>query len=388
MDSSTTDDSGGSDGSGGGPKFDTPIPDVETGCGGQGDVSDSYIWIANSDQGTVSKIDTRRLVEVGRYQARPDGAGSPSRTSVSLSADVVVLSRTGGATKIYADASKCQESNGTPGIQTSAGNGQWLPWDEEECRAWHTPFAYTNMRAVAWTSGIYDEDTCTHDDQKVWVAGNTSDPGSTTVHRLNGDDGSVEETVPLPTLELPLGHGAYGAAVDGNNDLWIVQIYENKLVHVAYDDLSVEMFDEPNHAYGMTIAPDGRVYACNRHIDRFDPMTDTWDSALVEDWQGYYGHAGGCMIDGQGILWKTIDEMLYGVDGETLQVVDMVALPEGMQWGVAVDVDGYIWTIPRSGTTAYRVDPDTHAIESVGGLVGAYTYSDMTGFLLQSVAPG
>jgi streptogramin lyase len=357
-------------------------------CGGGGGVvTDSFIWIANSSEGTVSKIDTRDLVEEGRYLARPDGAGSPSRTSVSLEGDVAVLSRLGGVAKFFADEADCLDTNGTPGIQTSAGGGQWLAWDEEECRAWYTSMNYTNMRAVAWTSGTLNEQTCVQEDQKVWVAGNTAAAGSTVVHRLNGDDGTIEDTVALPTLELPLGHGAYGAAVDGNNDLWIVQIYQNELVRVAYDDLAVDKWDEPNHAYGITMGPNGRVFLCNRHIDRFDPIAQTWTSQLVEDWQGFYGHSGGCMIDADGILWKGIDEMLYAVDSDTLQVVDMIVMPEGMQWGVAVDYDGFIWTVPKGGTTAYRVDPMTHEIETVGGLVGAYTYSDMTGFLLQSVVP-
>ena len=124
------------------------------------------------------------------------------------------------------------------------------------------------------------------------------------------------------------------------------------------------------------------------HISRFDPVSEQFETVLLEDWQGFYGHAGSCMVDGDGILWKTIDDMLYGVDTTDLSVVDMIQMPEGMQWGVAIDFYGYVWTIPRNGTTAYRVDPTDHTIESIGGLVGAYTYSDMTGFMLNGVAAG
>ena len=49
-----------------------------------------YIWIANSAEGTVSKIRTETMVEEGRYLTRPDGAGDPSRTSVSLRGNVAV----------------------------------------------------------------------------------------------------------------------------------------------------------------------------------------------------------------------------------------------------------------------------------------------------------
>src|SRR5688572_1625164 len=64
------------------------------GGGGGNDPLYSYIWIANSSEGTVSKIDTVSLVEVGRYRTHPD-FGDPSRTSVSLNGDVAVANRNG-----------------------------------------------------------------------------------------------------------------------------------------------------------------------------------------------------------------------------------------------------------------------------------------------------
>ena len=94
------------------------------------------------------------------------------------------------------------------------------------------------------------------------------------------------------------------------------------------------------------------------------------------------------MVDEEGTMWKSMNDRLLAVDTTTFQVTDTVQMPEGMLWGVAIDYDGYVWAIPRNGTKAYRVDPDTHDIQSVGGLVGAYTYSDMTGFLLNAVAAG
>ena len=68
--SSTTDSS-----SGGAIKLDVGAsPDLGTGeCQSMCGVSDfSYIWIANSQQSTVSKINTRTLVEEGRYLTRDE----------------------------------------------------------------------------------------------------------------------------------------------------------------------------------------------------------------------------------------------------------------------------------------------------------------------------
>src|SRR5690606_2977024 len=123
-DGAADDDPGDGDGDGddpgngeGGVKWDTiAVPDAGPPCGaGWGsELEFSYLWAANSSQGTISKIDTKTVTETGRYMVRPDSAGSPSRTSVSLTGHVAVANRNGGVTKIYADEKYCKESNGIP----------------------------------------------------------------------------------------------------------------------------------------------------------------------------------------------------------------------------------------------------------------------------------
>ena len=92
------------------------------------------------------------MTEVGRFITREDMAGDPSRTSVSSTGDVAVANRNSGVSKFYADPENCQDTNGTPGIQTSDSNA-YLTWDQEECRAWYQPFNYYTQRPVAWVPG-------------------------------------------------------------------------------------------------------------------------------------------------------------------------------------------------------------------------------------------
>ena len=181
-----------------GPKFDVGVqPDVSGGTcgGGMGGMPEfSYIWVANSGQGTISKIDTQTLQEQGRYIVRPDSAGSPSRTSVNLSGDVAVANRMGGVTKVYADVADCGDTNGMPGLQTS-NSATALPWGTEECVAWYTPFNFTTQRPVAWAPGTLNPVTCEYEDQKLWTAGGqNSVADSLIIHRLNGETNIVEDT--------------------------------------------------------------------------------------------------------------------------------------------------------------------------------------------------
>jgi len=122
-------------------------------CGNSGF---SYIWIANSVESTVSKINTRTLTEEGRYITRPDKAGDPSRTSVTIDGKAVaVANRNTGIVKIWARPELCKGGN------TSTGRLDVKAWGTDDCVAWYTPFSdKTVQRPVQWTSGTLNPATC------------------------------------------------------------------------------------------------------------------------------------------------------------------------------------------------------------------------------------
>lgn len=365
---------------------------------GNGGDALSVIWIANSGQGTVSKINTQTGQELGRYYTRPDGGGSPSRTSVNRYGDVAVANRLGGVTKVYARLERCVDTNGDGVITTSTGPNDILAWGSDECVAWHTPFAHEDNRPVAWTSGVFNEQTCLWEDLDVWTAWSDWQPGTAVVALLDGEDGSVIQQVPIPDLPQPWPgwYGFYGAAVDAENNVWLSQLQSNNpqpawLVRVNRDDFTYDHWDVAQEGgYGMTVTSDGYVWICGRTTRRFNPQTLAWTEVPLLN--AAEVHTGGCMGDGNGILYRGSYAQIHGINTQTMEVVKTLNVGQPGDdhiWGVAVDFDGKVWGVPRNGSRAYKVNPDTGAIEiQVNGLVSAYTYSDMTGFALFSVMPG
>jgi hypothetical protein len=366
------DDDGGSNN-----KWDTlAVPDAAFNCGGGGDNGDpefSYLWAANSSQGTISKIDTKTVTELGRYIVRPDSNGSPSRTSVSLSGHVAVANRNGGVTKIYANEEFCEESNGMPGIQTS-NNNQALPWGTEECIAWHKPMQYNSQRPVAWGAGDFNDGSCVWEEEELWTAatnGQTID-----VFVLDGEDGATKEMVTLQGV-APQYFGIYGGAVDGNGDFWGSQLGQATLVRVNRDDMTYDTWPMGAGGYGMTVDSEGYVWTCSSAVARFDPDTEQWQTANV-------GGQAGCMADAaeDGLLWVSNGSGVIGVNRQTLQVEK--TWNAGGSYGISIDFEGYVWAVAY-GTTASKIDPETGQFWTYNGLVGAYTYSDMTGYALSNV---
>ena len=357
------------------------IPDSAEQCGGgNGDFEFSFLWAANSSQGTISKIDTHTVTEVGRFIVRPDSNGSPSRTSVSLTGHVAVANRSGGVTKVYADEQFCDESNGMPGIQTSNSN-QFLAWGVEECIAWHKPMQYQSQRPVAWG---YGEQTggCTYSDEELWTSG-TNNNGFIDIYVLDGDDGATKEMIQVPTNGNGLVssfYGIYGGAVDGDGNFWGSQLGSGgRLIKVNRSDMTWQTWATPPgpHWYGMTVDSEGFVWLCSQSVGRFDPMSETWQTNQVG---GYTG----CMADAgeDGLLWMSTGQGVVGVNRETLQVEKM--WNAAGSYGISIDFEGYVWAV-ASGSTASKIDPVTGQFWTYNGLTGAYTYSDMTGYALSNV---
>jgi hypothetical protein len=365
------------DTAGGLPNFDVGSPDGGAACGGGMGAGGtlSYIWIANSSQGTVSKIDTQSMIEEGRYIVRADSAGSPSRTSVSLSGDVAVANRLGGVTKIYGNTADCLESNGVPGTQTSTGGADVLAWGQDECVAWHTPLAYSSNRPMAWAQGTWNPSTCSYDDEKLWTAG-ANGGGTAQVLLLDGETGVVEQTVNIPEIQSSIG--IYGGAVDGDGHFWGIET-STRLVRVDRLAFTYQTWAGPGMGYGIAVDLEGRPWFCGGGTGaRFDPVLQTWQS------MGGSG-IGGCMVDANGILWHSRynDGMLVGIDTETLTIAQQIQLP-AYAHGISIDFDGNVWAVGFASNQAFRVDPLTGTIDTFSDLIGAYTYSDMTGFALSS----
>ncbi|MGH1343098.1 MAG: hypothetical protein ACRBN8_16185 [Nannocystales bacterium] len=391
--STSSSSSAADDSSGGDIKLDVGAPEGGLGpCG----CELAYIWIANADQGTVSKINVRTLEEEGRYITRPDGNGNPSRTSVNLAGDVAVANRHGGLTKIFAEEGDCLDTNGTPGIQTSSGPGDVLPWGVEECVAWHTEFATTNQRPVAWIGGAVTPGTCDSVEQKVWtvssenpgLAPGIGGAGGVRVSLLDGDSGLVEDEIIVPQEDFGGGQlGAYGGAVDAAGNLFFVHMgtvtLGPKLGRVAIDTLEYTTWDLPAGvaSYGITLDHFGNVWISSTlgsGVARFDPETETWDTV------GGFISLGGLAEGPNNFMWIATSMGAVSVNIETLERgPTFIAQGGGEAKGVSADVDGYIWVVNE---WAWKVDPATGLdVGSYTGLNSPYTYSDMTGYALGNV---
>jgi len=328
--------------------------------GGETGVRNHVIWIANSPQGTVSKIDTRERVETGRYSTGEGGGGKfgggpdPSRTTVNPHGDVVVANRgNGDAVKFY--ASDCPDADGDGRIDTSDGTDDVLAFEADECWAWTTQVG-SGARGSAFEVRMGLDAAI---EEFVWIG----DYAHMDIHEIESESGDLTgRTIP--------GVNPYGVALGPGGKLWTFGSFGNTLSVTDTEDLDTEEIPiaAGEYWYGITVDGEGRVWI-GGSVARYDPEDETWESPEA----GVSG--AGIAADADGNAWVGT----WKVDGETMEGTRLGGLG-GYGW--AIDFDGFAWGVPMNDS-AYVYDPDDLDMETVTPpLQSPYTYSDMTGFQL------
>jgi streptogramin lyase len=360
--------------------------DCPDGSGGMmGDTMFSYIWIANSPEGTVSKINTQTTIEEGRYRVSP-GVGDPSRTSVNLFGDAVVVDRLGSITKIGVKEDHCVDTNGMPGIQTSTGPGDVLAWGQDDCVLWRTELEQltyeTGARPVAWEGGLVDG--CAAPNPRVWVGWYDGVNGH--FRRLDGATGAVLDSVgPVPWSGL--NFGPYGGASDKDGNFWVAGWQRGPLIKIDAETLVVTTYPIPGTitaqqwTYGMALDKNGDAWIASAYsVYHFRQASESWTEIPVP---GAFSMRG-LMVDKEGTAWVATNSPpgLAVIDTATDTVLaPSINIPGSVvPVGVSIDVDGYVWVVDQSANAAFKIDGDTYQLAGMTtGLNQPYTYSDMTG---------
>ena len=359
----------------------------------------SVLWVANSGEGSVSKIDTITATELARYYtgpplpeaSHPYRDHSPSRTSVNLRGDVVVGNRgtwapSSSFTKITGDIDECPDRNGDGVLTTSHGPDDILPWGEDDCVEWHYAVESNVARAVAWDTG---EHSCENTQAAhVWL-GYRSWDDDVYVDLVHGTEGTLIERVVIDDPGfLQSAYGLYGGAADKDGNFWGLNTG-----FVFIDRQTFQWHTAEGAGYGFALDPEGNPWGDwgNGRIGH----TDAASGELVEIYEGALGgYDRGVAIDRERHLWMVTNGHcgVARFDIESLTWID-----EHITWdscrepvGVSIDFEGHVWIVDREAEQAIKLRPNppgegATVVAEVNGLVEPYTYSDMTGAALNLV---
>lgn len=405
-----------------------------------------FVWVANTGENTVSKIDIETGAEVARYAAVTNSGGlglpavpspgafdgdesncgnCPSRTAIDFKGDAFVANRAfglqGTITKFSNSFEDCVDTNGNGVIDTSVDvdgdgsidvddTGEFLG-EADECILWTAPVGGSDgvPRALAIDAGGPDGEA-----GNVWV-GLFNEKR---VVQISGDDGSPVTLMGAPVSVAITSGGndssPYGAAVDGGGNLWVTGLHDGDTVYLArvntYQATLEQLYMVPDDddgcswGYGIAIDTDQRIWLGGwqcQDLKAFDPVAETWHRRDFDD----VSRTRGVAVDQSGNVWVAFhdgqvgklkrDDVITMGQAAPVELIDVPGIaglvPDGDisdTIGVGIDRNGACWAVSRNDTndrgTATRIDAAGN-VESFPVGKRPYTYSDFTGFGLTTV---
>ena len=388
------------------------------------------VWVANTDEATVSKMDSRTNVEIARYpsvgagapagtrpwneacnyapEGRPALGNCPSRTAVDQNFDAYVANRAfgnvGSLTKYANQEANCIDRNANGVIDTSRdmngdgvialGTAEFVG-PSDECILYTTGVdTGSNGLPRALAIGLAGPDQLVGD---VWVGLYNTSQGC----ELDSATGATIRCISIAPLR------SYGGTADSSGRIWFVSRVGGTPQILGSVNPDTGIFTMASNAptpagcmpdtYGISADGEGHLYVavtnCSPSLLRYTIATDSWDSY---DLPGG-GSPRGVAAD-ETSLWVGLSHNALNFGGGLAQhilqfrLADMSFvrrwdLPTGLGTvGVGVSFDGSIWAIAQGSNLAARLNPTTGAwIEHAVGLT-PYTYSDFIGFGLNTFA--
>lgn len=398
-----------------------------------------HVWIPNSDQGTVSKIDAQTGAEVARYaslthdparvinhvgRAFPTwNAGNfPVATAVDFNDDcwVTNLGPFGptvqpSLTKIKKSTTGCtdrngnglidtsHEVNGTPGIQL-ADPAEFLA-ENDEC-------IVITVVVGALTSG--------GDHQGLAIDAGPG-PGNVWVgihdeqafYQIDGITGALLQRVATP------GVSPFSAVIDSQGRLWTTHgcCGQARLGRIDTEINPAPFVSFPpgpqgSGSFGIAVDLKDRVWVGGYpypKASRYDPATNLWIEAQIAGLQLGLGVTG-VGIDARGNVWgavySDVDGLVARFDADSGASTGLYQLdgPQGSgtrPHGVGVDFDGDVWTVNQGTSNVSRLHIDAATGQPAphptsGNIVDVFPvgpgpnthHSDFTGLGLRLVTRG
>ncbi|MEN6574495.1 hypothetical protein [Methanobacterium aggregans] len=366
-----------------------------------------YIWVPNSNQGTVSKINTITGMEIARYRTGPQSSTNPSRTTVDLEGNCWLGNRqTGTAVKIGLLENSCYTDRNQNGVADTCrdldGNGiitadEILPWGQDECVLYE-------VILIPGHEGTYDPGNYTgpyvNDNNNPGPRGIAVDSknnvwlgtyGSKKYYHVDGKTGQIMNTVDLSSV----GHTPYGAVIDQNGILWSSGAGGQNLLRLDTSNNSITTIRLKHFVYGLGLDRNNHLFVAGWDSSCFSRINIL--TGKVEWTKPCPYQSRGVAVTDDGDVWiansaaGTVTR--YSNNGDFKATVIVGATPTG----VSVDNQGKVWVVDYGDEYVHRINPSNNQKDSVGNIINGvelskkiiggthYGYSDMTGTISNTI---
>lgn len=353
-----------------------------------------FIWIPNSGEGSVSKLNTITGKEVARYRVCGATNAQCSRTTIDQMGNCWVANRQRGtAVKIgLLEAGQYVDRNGNGVADTSRdlnndgeiSGAEMLPWGQDECVIYEVIVipGREGTYAPGTFPGPYADDywnpgprgVAIDRDDNVWIG----TYNTCKYYQINNSTGQIVRTINT------VNHTAYGALVDRNGILWSSGNDKPYLLRLDPTTGAFTTVAVTHYCYGLGIDNANHLFVSgwqDYKLSRFDLTTG------AKQWTISIGKSKGIAVTPDGDVWTgNYDNGVvsrWSNDG-----VNKANIPVGFSpTGLAVDSAGKVWALSEYDETVKRIDPTFNWVDLTKRVPGSghYGYSDMTGIISRNI---
>ncbi|MGC8989971.1 MAG: hypothetical protein ACP5MD_07615, partial [Verrucomicrobiia bacterium] len=358
-----------------------------------------YIWVPNSNESTVSKLDTRTGRELARYRTGPEKFNdlplnhNPSRTTIDQQGNCWVANRqTGTAVKIgLLENGQYKDRNGDGIIQTSRDTNndgditgdELLPWGMDECVLFE--IVLIPNKEGTFTPGTYEgsyaDDNWNPGPRGVAVDANGNvwlgTYGTQKFYLVDGISGRILKTVDFSSVP----HHSYGAVIDAHGILWSSSLDDNNVLRLDPPDGSFRVVDIGHTVYGLGLDRSNHLFIAGWRSDKLSRLNIITGE---KDWTiNASPMSRGVAVTEDGDVW-TADSGPGTVSRFSNDGVFKESIPVGnTPTGVSIDAAGKVWVVNYGDEYVKRIDPVANRVDLEHRIIGGrhYGYSDMTGII-------
>jgi len=353
-----------------------------------------YIWVPNSGDGTVSKIDTASGDELGRFRTGPEGDLDPSAVAVDLDGSCWVGNRGAGSVVKIAleEAGGCVDRNGNGSIDTSRdGNkdgditgSELLAWGDDECVLYevllvedaegtyapgveHDGYVRNNLRALAINR-----------DGDLWAG--VYDTGM--YYKVDGASGEILLDLDVSAEETR----PFGLVIDRSGTLWSSGWPDAWVLKIDPSTEELTPIDLRHGSAGLALDSGDHLFVtgfADSLMSRIDLGDEVVEGDFAVDWQ-----SNGAAVTSDDDVWVAAPGMArvsrYSNDGDFKTSVPVVNSPTA----VAVDGDGKVWVAGLTLDSIVRIDPANNQVDLEKEVVASGGHSasgDMTGIVARTI---
>lgn len=300
------------------------------------------LWVANANDNTITCIDRLNDEEVGTFEVGID----PSRTAVDLDGNCWVGCRGDDQVFFVTQTGYIKPLNG-----------------------------FNSARGVALDK-----------EGNVWVANS----GNNTIQKISMPDTVVSEMLDIADTALYY----YGALVDANNYLWILDRLASALIKyntaLYPDPEAYDIIKMSGTIYGFTLDRNNNVWVAGM-TEPFLYKIDAVKAELIERYtipaEYFGGMVTGVTFDINDNIWvSNYSTGMVLCFNPTTGEFSNFDTKGNTPHGLGADDSGFIYTINLGSNNISKINAETGAFVmfyEVGR--GPYTYSDLTGFIYRHV---